>query len=183
MAAKKDLSLSKVKSTSKKIDKMEKYEIDEGVYAGETVSFYPTFSDDRIENLLKEFQKLLLEADEKGIELSDEMNIHLLNMLMIKHFSHFHNAIPSSLLGEGKKEGFLDYLDHFRKTGLYVLFMDTIFLPSEINKVHNSMTDFISKSLLTDHLSADVNRKLEALRFKYADAFNQVENMDTKPLS
>lgn len=45
MAAKKNLTLSSVKAKSKQVDKMEKYEIEEGEYAGATISFYPIFTD------------------------------------------------------------------------------------------------------------------------------------------
>ena len=178
MAAKKNLTLSSVKAKSKQVDKMEKYEIEEGEYAGETISFYPIFSETKIEELLMEYQGLIKEAQDKELELSEQLNIHLLQFLTIKHFTHFKKDMPSVLIGQGKKEGILDWLEHFRKTGLYNLIIGEIFLQSEIKKVFDTLTSVIGSSLLLQDLENDIARKSEQMRTKYSKEIDKV----TKPL-
>ena len=178
MAAKKNLTLSSVKAKSKKVDKMEKYEIEEGEYAGETIFFFPIFSETKIEELLMEFQGLIKEAQDKELELSEQLNIHLLQLLTIKHFTHFKKDMPSVLVGQGKKEGLLDWLEHFRKTGLYNLIIAEVFLQSEVKKVFDALTSVIGSSLLLQDLENDIARKSEQMRTKYSKEIEKV----TKPL-
>ena len=178
MAAKKNLTLSSVKAKSKKVDKMEKYEIEEGEYAGETISFHPIFSETKIEELLMEFQGLIKEAQDKELELSEQLNIHLLQLLTIKHFTHFKKDMPSVLIGQGKKEGLLDWLEHFRKTGLYNLIIAEVFLQSEVKKVFDALTSVIGSSLLLQDLENDIARKSEQMRTRYSKEIEKV----TKPL-
>lgn len=176
MAKKGNLTLSNVKKVSKQLDKMEKFEIEEGQYAGETISFYPIFTDDRIQELLAEMQALQKEAMTNEIELSEEMQIHLINFLAIKHFSHFKKSLPSTLIGKGKEAGIFDYLEQFRKTGLYSLFIKEIFLPAEMNKIHDAITDFVSASLVTLDLEDKINRKVEKLKMQNKDTYDKLEN-------
>ena len=174
MVAKKNLTLSSVKAKSKKIDKMEKYEIEEGEYKGETISFYPIFSTVKIEELLEEYQLLIKEASDKKIELSEQMNIPLLQFLTITHFTHFKKDIPSTLLSEGKKVGVLDWLDHFRSTGLYELIITEVFLQSEMKKVFDGMTSILGASLLLENLENDVRSKSTALKNRFSKEVEQI---------
>lgn len=176
MAKKGNLTLSNVKKVSKQLDKMEKFEIEEGQYAGETVSFYPIFTEDRIQELLAEMQALQKEAMTKKIELSEEMQIHLINLLAIKHFSHFKSSLPSVLVDQGKEPDLMECLSIFRKTGLYSLFIKDIFLPAEMNKIHDAITDFVSASLVTLDLEDKINRKVEKLKMQNKDTYDKLEN-------
>ena len=179
MAAKKDLTLSKVKATAKKIDKMEKYEIEEGEYAGATISFYPIFSETKIEEVLLEFQSLQKEALDKKLELSEEMNVHLLQFLTIKHFTHFKKDMPSTLLGQGKNAaGLLDWMESFRSTGLYNLILTEVFLQSELKKVFDALSDFLGATLLLHDIEKSVQLKSARLKDKYSKEIDAVN----KPL-
>ena len=176
MAAKKksNLTLAKVKSVSKALDKMEQYEITDGEYKGETISFYPTFSHTSIEEVLVDLQTLIKEALEKEIKISDEMYLHLINFLAIKHFTHFKNDIPSSLLSEGKTVGVLDYMEHFRKTGLYKIIIEEVFLTTELKKVIDHIVNFTATGLVMSDLEQQMQDKVASLKFKYSDVFEQV---------
>ena len=178
MAVKKDITLAKIKAKSKQLDKMEKYEIDEGEYAGSTISFYPIFTEPKIEELLQEYQILIKEAEDKKIELSDQMTIHLLQFLTVKHFTHFQYSIPSELIGEGKKEGLLDWLEHFRKTGLYELIVNEIFLQSEVKKVFDRVTTVLGADLFIQGLEGEIQKKSQAFRDKFSKEVETIE----KPL-
>ena len=181
----KQLTLSQVKAKSKEIDKMEKYEITEGQDAGKTISFYPIFSYTKIEELLTELQKVFIEAKEKEITISEEMNIYLIQLMMIKHFTHFKKQMPDTLIGEGKKEGLIDWLEHFRKTGLFKLILEEVFLPTETKKVFSSLTDFLSKSIVYSDIESEMNRKVQDLKLKNKDVISQIRNIDaeSKPLN
>lgn len=177
MAAKKksNLTLAKVKSVSKALDKMEQYEITDGEYKGETISFYPTFSHTVIEEVLVDLQALIKEALEKEIKISDEMYLHLINFLAIKHFTHFKKDITSSsLLTEGKETGLIDWIKHFRKTGLYKEIIEEVFLATEVKKVIDHIVSFTATGVVMGDLEQQMQDKVASLKFKYSDVFEQV---------
>jgi hypothetical protein len=164
------------------MDSTLKHEIQCQMYQGETITFHPLFSETKIEELLKEFAQLLNEADSKNLEISQEMQIYLIQFLTIKHFTHFKKDFPSTLLGQTKKEaGLLDYLNHFRKTGLLRECLEDMFLLKEVQKVFNRLTDMAGASLLVIDLDKEMMRKFEQLKIKNADVFKELEklNVDT----
>lgn len=173
-----NLTIAKVKKQSKEFDKTEKYEITDGVYKGSIITFYPTFSDTKIEELLTELQSIQKEIVDNKLDISEKMNVYIIQFLIIKHFTHFKNAIPSSLLPNDKNESLLDYLEHFQKTGLFKLILDNVFLPTEIQKVFESLTDFVSKALVHIDLEKQLQDKVSNLKFKYKDAFDQIDELD-----
>jgi hypothetical protein len=173
----KNLKLSTIKAKSKEMDTTETHEIQCESYKGEQITFNPLFSEIEIEELLKEFGKLLNEAQQKEITISEEMQIYLIQFLIIKHFTHFKKDIPDTLLGEKKNAGILDWLDHFRKTGLLKECLEEMFLQKEIRKVFSRMTDFASSSLLVMQLNEEMNKKFEKMRLKNAEVFEELENI------
>jgi hypothetical protein len=181
MATKKknNLTLAKVKKVSKQLEEIEVHEIEDGLYKGEQITFSPIFDDKTIEELLTEFGNLLNDADEKGIELSQRMQIYLIYMLIIKHFTHFKESLPSSLLGQGKSAGLLDTLEHFHKTGLLSECLNNMFMPKEVNKVLDKMTDFAATGLLANELDQEMITKFEQLKLRNADVFEQLGKIKT----
>ena len=179
MAKQNNLTLAKVKKISKQLDETEIHIIEEGHYIGEQITFSPIFNDKTIEELLTEFGQMLNEADEKGMELSQNMQIYLIYMLIIKHFTHFKKDIHSTLLGEEKKTGMLDILEHFRKTGLLTECLNNMFLPSETSKVLSKMTDFSAMGLLSMDLDKQMVEKFDSLKLKNKDVFEQLGKIDT----
>jgi hypothetical protein len=179
MASKKqsNLTLTKVKQISKKMDETLVHIIEDGLYQNEQITFQVLFDDRTIEELLTEFGKLLNDADEKGIELSQQMQIYLIYTLIIKHFTHFKSSLPSTLLGENKSAGMLDYLDHFHKTGLLAECMNNMFLPKEVSKVFDKMTDFAATGLLANQLNEEMVKKFEQLQIKNKEVFEKLNTI------
>jgi hypothetical protein len=174
----KNLTLTKVKQVSKKMDETIQHIIEEGYYVGEQITFSPIFNDKTIEELLTEFGQLLNEADEKKIVLSQQMQIYLIYMLTIKHFTHFKSSLPSTLLGQGKSTGLLDTLDHFHRTGLLSECMNNMFLQKEVSKVFDKMTDFAATGLLANDLNEEMVKKFQSLKLKNNDIFEQLGNIN-----
>jgi hypothetical protein len=175
-----NLTLSKVKSVSKSLDKTRVHIIESGHYVGEQITFHPIFNDKTIEELLTEFGKMLNEAEEKSIDLSQNMQIYLIYMLTIKHFTHFKKDIPSTLLSQDKNAGMIDILEHFHKTGLLLECLDKMFLPSETTKVLNKMTDFAAMGLLSMDLDKKMIEKFEQLKSKNENMFERLKNFNTE---
>ena len=176
----KNLSLATVKQKSKLMDQTQVHVIENGLYQGEQITFTVLFNDKSIEELLTEFGQLLNEANEKKIEVSQQMQIHLLYILIIKHFTHFKKDIPSILLGKGKSAGMLDTLDHFHKTGLLNECISSMFLPAEVNKVFNKLTDVAATSLLAMDLNEEMMKKMEQMKIKNKEVFEQLEQINVE---
>jgi hypothetical protein len=176
-----NLSLATVKKVSKRMDETHVHIIEEGEYIGQQITFTILFNDKTIEQILTETAQLLKEAEEKEIELSQNMQIYLIYMLTIKYFTHFKDDIPTTLLGEDKNAGLLDTLDHFHRTGLLDECFNRMFLPAEVNKVFSKSTDMAAMGLLTVDLEKKMFKKFESLKIKNEDVFKQLEKINTEP--
>jgi hypothetical protein len=174
-----NLSIAKVKKASKLIDETIPHIIEEGVYKGEQITFQPQFDDLKIEELLVNFGNIMTEADENGIEISQQVENYLVQMLIVKYFTHFRKDIPSVLLGNDNSIGMLDALEHFRKTGLLLECMNNMFSPEEVRLVYDRLTDFSARGLLALDLNDETSRKFSQLKLKNQDIYDQLGKMKT----
>lgn len=175
MAKKQNLKLTTIKKVSKQFDETETYTIKSNHYKGEQVTFYPLFSDSVIDELFTEYQQLFLEAKEKEFELSQDMVLNLLHFLAIKHFTHFKNDIPSVLINNSK-DGILEWIKHFTKTGLYKELLEEMFEPQEIFKLTDRLTDFLAASRVHTELENEAQKKYRNLKLKNQFVFDQLQN-------
>jgi hypothetical protein len=172
-----NLTLSTVKKKSKELDQTRVHTIENGQYIGEQITFQPIFDNVKIEELLTEFRQLLKEADERKLKLSQDIQIYLIYMLTIKHFSHFKDSIPSSLFGDGKKEGLRDWLDHFRKTELMDECINRMFLKEQIKRVFERTTDFAATGLLAMDLDEEMKKKFQELQLQNENIYKQLDSL------
>jgi hypothetical protein len=177
MAKSTKLKLSDIKKASNEIIKTRQHTIESGNYIDQTITFQPIFDDVAIEELLTEYGQLINEAEKKEIKLSQQMQLYLLEFLIIKYFTHFKSYIPSSLLGTDGKEGILDWLDHFRKTGLMKECLEVMFIRDQVQKVFNQMTDFAAKGLLAMNLNEEMMKKLQELQIQNDDIYKQLDSL------
>lgn len=174
---KKNLSMSKVKKISKQIDEKEQHIIEYGRYKGEQITYQPIFNTIMIEELLIEFGNLMQEAEDGNVILPEDTQIYLVQMLIIKYFTHFKNDIPNILIGEGNSAGLLDALEHFRKTELYDECFNNMFSTEEVNKVFSKLTDFSAKGLLALDINEKVQQKFSNLKIKNKNIFEQIDGI------
>jgi hypothetical protein len=177
MTKAKNLTLTTVKKKSKELDQTRVHIIENGQYIGEQITFKVQFDDVTIEELLTEFGQLMNEAETKEIKITQQMQLYLLEFLIIKFFTHFKSSIPSSLLGTDGKEGILDWLDHFRKTGLMKECLAVMFVRDQVQKVFNQMTDFAAKGLLAMNLDEEMKSKLQQLQLQNQDIYKQLDEL------
>ena len=118
-----------------------------------------------------------MKQKKKDIKISQQMQVYLLEFLIIKFFTHFKSSISSHLLGVDGKEGILDWLDHFRKTGLMKECLEVMFVKEQVQKVFNQMTDFAAKGLLAMNLNEEMLKKLQELRTQNDDIFKQLDGL------
>ena len=168
----KNLTLSAVTKQAKSTHEKNVYELDNG----STITHYITFPDLLIESMLEELQKHYLTIKEKDIELSEKMNLYFINLLIIKHFTHFKDSMTDTLLGEENEVGLLDYLNYFADTGLMKTIMEDVFLPSQVNKVYEKMTDIIGASKLLDELGVKAEQKFQNLKIKNREILGQFDD-------
>ncbi|MED3912732.1 hypothetical protein P4597_26970 [Peribacillus simplex] len=158
-----ELTLAAVKKQAKIINEQETYDLEDG----STIKFYPIFPELMIEALFEELQRHYVEMKEKEIELTDKRLLNLINLLAIKHFTHFKKTMPDKLLGEGTKPGLLDYLEYFADTGLMKTIIDEVFNSDQIKKVHEKMTEIMGASKLIQELETVTQAKYEQMKYKH----------------
>lgn len=175
-----NLTLATVKKVSKQMDQTRVHIIENGQYIGEQITFSPIFNDIGIEELLTEFGQLINEAEKHEIKLSQNMQLYLIYILTIKHFTHFKKDIPNHLLTKDKSAGVLDILEHFRKTELLRECIDVMFLPQEVSKVLSRMTDVAATGLLAMNLNEEMMKKLQDLREKNNEVFKKLDELNVE---
>jgi hypothetical protein len=167
-----DLKISEIRKKSKQYDRTEQVEIPHGEYEGQTITFYPLFSDKKVEELFEDYSKYSEQLNKKEIKLSESNTMNLIYMLAIKKFTHFGQYIPDRLFANDKKnEGILDWLNHFANTGLIKAIMEDIFIQTEVIKLHEKIIDILGRSILTDNLMADAQERASQLEIKNRDLF------------
>lgn len=158
-----ELTLAAVKKQAKEAYEQDSYELDNG----STIKYYVRFPDLKVEDMYEELQKHYIEMKKEDINLSDKMNLYFINLLMIKHFTHFKKDMPDELLGKGTKAGLLDYLNHFADTGLMKTIMDEVFVPDQVKKVYEKMTDILGASRLLQEMESSVQKKYTDMKIKH----------------
>lgn len=160
------LSLSKAKKISKKFDEIVTYELQDGsIYR-----FYPYFSETLIEEMLMDYQILFNEAIEKGIELSDSLIYHLMNLIIIKH------ASPS--LKEQFKDDFLfhvEALESLRNAGYYREIINHALVPEEVQKVRDAIVEKIAEGNVLDQMLRKVMDRMKTLELENRDIIEKFE--------
>jgi len=147
------IKLSELKKEYSKLNVMSTYKIED---TDKIVKFYQRFDVKKIEELIKELYQDISYAKEKDIDFfnNDEEFIKYELFLIIKHFSHFKDEIGETF--EEKIEAFNVLIS----TGLYDLFFDEIFEPSEVYEVLNKVGQVTENAMkLADE---EINARKEA---------------------
>lgn len=159
----KELTLTQNKKVASQLNKMEEYEL-ESVEA--VVKFYPEFSYDRIEQLLKELTNSLKFIGENEIEIDEDTYMNYIFFLTIKHFTHLKKTIAD----EFDKQ--LVQMNELIATGVYKEIMDNVFQPKEIKKVLDSLGDIIGNTMFMQDVEARAQDKLSQLELQNKDMLN-----------
>jgi hypothetical protein len=176
-----DVKLTDVRKNAKKYNQTEQVEISHGEYEGQTITFNPYFSDQKIEELFQEFSMYQKQLTKKEIELSEASTMNLTYMLAIKKFTHFGRHIPDRLFANDKKnEGILDWMEHFADTGLIKVILEDIFMPVEVQKLIEKMVDILGRSFLTDSIMEKAQLKAQELELKNKEVFEQFAKKQDK---
>lgn len=177
----KNVKLTDIRKNAKKYSQTEQVPIPHGEYEGQTITFNPYFSDQKVEELFQEFSNYQKQLAKKEIELSEANTMNLIYMLTIKQFTHFGRHIPDRLFANDKKnEGVLDWMEHFADTGLIKVIMEDIFLPVEVQKLIEKMIDILGRSFLTDSIMEKAQLKAQELELKNKDVFDQFARKQEK---
>ena len=145
--------MSDVKKKYKELNKIEIYTFDDG----KELKFYPFFKMSVIEELLKELAQKMNYANEKGIEINDTFIFNYINFLCIKYFTHLKDSISD----EFEKQ--LEEMEWLIEEGYYAQIINEAFLPQELYKVIDAVTDMSSRAIFFEKLEKDLQRKLEKL--------------------
>ncbi|PKR82847.1 hypothetical protein [Heyndrickxia camelliae] len=161
------LKVSKIKKAAKEVNKQIEHEFEDG----STLKFYPIFPELKIDELIEDNQKLIREADELGIELSEKMTYHLISLLIIKHFTHLGADIEDGV------QNHIAFLEALIDSGYYKIIMEEVFLPAEISKVFDRMVDLVSQYQMMEKLVEKTKEQVQRLELKNAEVFKQLENV------
>lgn len=163
-----DIKLTEIKKNHKKYSVTEQYEFEDG----KTLTFHPYFQPSKIEDLITEMQNQLLKAQELEIEFSEKMIHDYTLFLAIKYFTHLGKDISDDLTVQ------LDEMEWIVDHKYFKPIIEEAFLPQEIMKVWDKMTDILSRSQLFEKLGEEAQKKFESLELKNRDVFEKLAKLN-----
>lgn len=167
----KNLTMNRVTRESNKINKMETYQLDNEYQ----IKFYPIFSYGKIEELLEEYQRDLIYAEEKGIDLevSDRFVYRYIVFLCVKHFTDLGKSISD------KVEDKILQMNHLVNTGYLNQIADEVFMVTEVHKVFDTMSNITANFELLQRVNQKAAERVGQLEFQYQQMLDQL-NLDVK---
>lgn len=169
-----ELKLSSIVKQAKQAHETESFELP----SGESITFYPIFPDLMVEDLTEELQHHYRAMDQKGIVLNEKMTLYFIQLMAIKHFTHFKSQMPNEILGVDDTPGLLDYMNHFADTGLLKTLVEDMFMKEQLQKIYGKLTDVISTFQLSQQMEADIKKKYETLQFKNKGVFEEIAKIN-----
>lgn len=163
----KNLTMAKVKREAKSTNKMEEYELNDE----DIIKFYPVFPYSKIVELAKELGSDMAEAEEQEIEIDDELFMTYAYFLCIKYFTSLEKGFSDKFADK------LSQMEYMIDAGYYQQIIDEVFLPKELGKTIDRISDEISKTRLLDDFAKRTDRKLEELKFKNRDVLESLEDI------
>ncbi|MCM3110039.1 hypothetical protein [Lederbergia lenta] len=164
----KELNITHIRKVAKENTQEEIYEFDNGL----TLKFHPIFSDGKINELLKELQFCILEAQEMKLKITDEFQYFYIQFLCIKHFTKLGKTVPNNNFLKHK-----DYMNEFVESGYFKKIIDEVLPASEINKVTERITDRIGTSIAMDSLMSKAVEKANDLQLQNREIFDELNNI------
>lgn len=158
----KQLTMAKIKREAKEINKMEKYELNDN----DSIRFYPVFPYGKIDDLLQEYQEKIRYAVEKDIMFPEEKTLQYIYFLCIKYSTSLEKAISD------KYEDQILQMSYLVDTGYLKQIVEEVFLPSEINKVMDRISELLSTFQLIEHVNEKVREKTADLKIKNKEILN-----------
>jgi hypothetical protein len=166
-----DLKIGAIRKKAKEVNEWDTYELEEGV----TLKFQPLFSDTKIVEMLENYQKLLKQAKEKELTLSDKNTYFLLLLQCIKQFTHLGKDMKLDIDYQ------LDFLEAMTDSGYFKLITEEVFLPGQLKKVYDKVSDVLGADHAMDYIQNKAQEKFENIKLKNQTAFNVLaDKMESK---
>lgn len=154
MTKKKPVGLSFIDKKVKELSKVEKYYLD--VENNEFINYSPTFTEDKIDDIITELVLSIEECKQKGIDFlrNDSEILKYAHFLIIKHFTSLKNELEKKSI-----EVHIEALSKLYNMGWFTLFISDMFDEVEVQKVIDKIhkVDEMAKLLKSE---LDLKRKI-----------------------
>lgn len=164
----KQLTLAHAKRQIKKYNEQEKYTLHDDTL----LTFYPYFSNDKIDKLLDELQMFIKESEEQELKLTDKLLYGLINLLIIKHFTHLKKYIKGNLLDH------IEALNILNNAGYLHEIMNDVFIVHEVEKVYSRLSDILAQNQVLENILFKANERARELELKNKELFEQIDKID-----
>lgn len=169
----KQIKLSHIQSKVKEINKMETYVLDEEQNL--VIKYYPTFPENKIEELLKEINQIVVEAEEKGSDFFKDNSLFMkyLYLLILKKMTSLDSEIPEDF------ETQVYVMDQIIDIGLFRKVFDDILDGNEVLKVIGRVEEMVVNVAKITEATQKELAKLDRLENK--EILNKPFNVLTSP--
>lgn len=165
-----NLKLSQVKKEYKETQEKEIHTFQNG----STLDFYPYFTDSKLDEMIHELSADFKHAEEKGIIISEKFQHDYILFMCIKTFTHLSKEIPAEF------ELKYQVMEQLVDTGYFKEIIEDAFLPEQIRKVWDKMTEIGSKYAFLESLTKKMQNEIQNLELKNKDV---IEGISKKKLN
>lgn len=160
----KQLTLAHARQKAKQVQQQESYTLHDGV----EIKFHPIFPETKIEDLLKDLQKMFLEAKEKEYELTEDAIFGLIHILIIKHMTNLKRYFKD---GIGKHIAVANVL---KDAGYFYEIINDMFTQSEVQKVYDRVGLIAGQNLAVENMFTKAMEAAKKIELENEDVFKQL---------
>ncbi len=160
----KPLNLTTARKKAREVNKIRIYNFEDGTY----IKYYPIFPDTKIDELLEDYQRLIKEAAEKNIMLSDKNSFYLIHLMCIKHFTSLKKSFKDGL------ENHLNVLNVLIDAGYFKTIIEEVFTQNEFNKVLDYMSEIMSRDAAMQNIMKKAKKEMQ--KIENMEVINKVFN-------
>lgn len=137
-----NFNLKDLKTLVEDFDRIEKFYVD--AENDKYITYYPSFSDDKIGELIKDLFETVKVCESKGVKDFDDNQYvnEYLSFLTIKHFTSLKNELKGKAYSTHKKA-----MTELTKVGLIRTFLDHIFEYEQVRKVFDRFNELYNVGL------------------------------------
>ena len=160
-----ELKISTIKKKAKEVNKYENHEFEDG----QILKFMPIFPENKVDDLLNDFQSLMKESEEINFKLDEGLVYSLIYILCVKHFTHLGKQIPDGLANH------IEYMQNLNDAGYFKPIIKEVFLGKEIQKVINQITDKVVQLQFLKNMANQVQLKVKNLELQNKELLTSIK--------
>lgn len=165
----KELTFTKIKKDAKENNKTERYPLNDTTH----ITFYPVFPYTMLTSMFEEISEVL-PSEENDVQLSNRQLLDFIMFHLIKKFTNIGKQLKAEDLSGQLTEMNSLIDEEFEGKSLFKLILDEIFLPEQVAKVQNMISESLANTEMLKRLTEQSLLQLSELDIENKEILNNL---------